>query len=255
MVPLMYNFVLAFLVLGVFFLVYLRKKDPSIVDVAFTVSLIAMSFCSYYLIDEKTSATHLFLFMSSLWGLRLFVLLVLRYRHGQKDLRYDLLKKSFKENQTKKFFFFFLFQAIASFFLSINFIVAYNYQLKTGALQIISFVLFLVFLSLEILADYQMFQFRKVHHGKQGVMNKGLWKYSRHPNYFFEIMVWCSLALFSSTTFPAIFSWTAVVMLLFFILKVTGIPVTEELLLQTKGKAYQSYQKTTSVFFPWFSKS
>lgn len=255
MVPLIYNLLIAIAVLGTFFLIYLRKQDPSIIDVAFTLSLILMSFSSYYLIDEKTLASHVFLLMSTLWGARLAILLVRRYQTGQTDMRYDLLKLSYKDDQTRRFFYFFFFQALVAFFLSINFVVAYHFQLTFGKLQMLAAILFAIFLVLEILADYQMFQYRKTHHGKSGVLRQGLWKYSRHPNYFFEVLVWCSFALYSSTGLVSIFSWLAVGILTYFILKVTGIPATEELLLKTKGEAYKQYQKTTSAFFPWFPKS
>lgn len=255
MVPLIYNLIISILVMGGFFGIYLKKKDPSIVDVAFTISLIGMSLSSYFLIDEKTPATHLFLFMSFMWGIRLLVLLIARYSKGQRDLRYDMLKASFSDKETKKFFLFFVFQAIAAFFLSLNFIVAYNYQLEIGALQLLSFLLFIVFLSLEITADLQMFRYRISHHGKPGVLKTGLWKYSRHPNYFFEILVWSSFALFSSSGIHALLAWFSVGLLLFFILRVTGIPATEELLMKTKGEAYREYQRTTSKFFLWFPKS
>jgi steroid 5-alpha reductase family enzyme len=251
----MYNLVIAIAVLSIFFLVFLKNRDPSIVDVAFTISLILMSISSYTLIDEKTAASHLFLVMSIIWGVRLAVLLVQRYRYGQKDLRYDSLKLSFSDKQTQKFFLFFLFQGVAAFLLSINFIVAYHYQYTVGLWQVVAFVLFLVFLGMEVWADYQMFQYRKSHHGKPGVLKEGLWRYSRHPNYFFEVLVWCTFALFSSSGWHAIFGWAAVALLLFFILKVTGIPATEELLVKTKGDAYRQYQRTTSAFFPWFPKS
>ena len=255
MVPVIYNLIIAIVVLGIFYLVYLKQKDPSIVDVAFTVSLILMSISSYVLIGDKTLSTHLFLFMTFIWGARLAVLLIARYRGGQRDMRYDAMKKSFAKEEKKRFFIFFSAQAIAAFLLSLNFVVAYNFQLELTGLQIFSFFLFLVFLGLEIFSDYQMFEYRKTHHGKGGVFKGGLWKYSRHPNYFFEVLVWCTFALFSSSGFHAIIGWSAVALMTYFILKITGIPATEELLVKNKGDEYREYQRTTSKFFPWFPKS
>ena len=248
------NLLIAILVLGTFFVVYLKRQDPSIVDVAWTLSLTLMSMASFYLVEEKTISSFVFLLMTLIWGARLIVLLMMRYKKGQKDMRYDQLKISFSDAQTKKFFLFFSFQAAAAFLMSSSFIIAY--QIKTlTKLQSLAFILFLIFISLEILADYQMFVFRKTHHGRPGVMRSGLWRYSRHPNYFFEILVWCTFALFGSSSLVAIVSWAVVLMLLYFILNVTGIPATEEHLLKIKGEAYKNYQATTSKFFPWFPKS
>ncbi len=247
------NLLIACIVLGGFFIFYLKRQDPSIVDVAWTLSLMLMSINCFIKVKEKTVSSWIFLLMTLIWGSRLILLLLMRYKKGLKDLRYESLKLSFSNVQVKKFFFFFLFQAVAAFLMSFSFLVAYHIK-QFGLLQWIAFISFLIFISLEILSDYQMFLFRQIHHGKPGVMKKGLWRYSRHPNYFFEVLVWCSFALFSSLSLAAIISWAVVIMLLYFILNVTGIPATEELLLKTKGDAYRHYQATTSKFFPWFPK-
>ncbi len=251
---LIYNLLLAFVIMGGFYLVYLNKQDPSIVDVAFTLSLVFISLLNYWHLEKKTAASHLFLLMTMLWGLRLFLLLLFRYWKGQRDLRYDLLKKTFSIEQKKKFFLFFLFQAIAVFFLSVSFVIAYQYQTNLERFQWLAFSCFVLFFSLELLADYQMFMYRLQHHGKPGVCQEGLWRYSRHPNYFFEVLIWYCFALFASSTGYAVFSWMSAALLTYFILYVTGIPVTEALLIQTKGEAYKEYQRKTSKFFPKWPK-
>lgn len=254
MMPLVINLIIAMGVMGFFYALYCFKNDPSIVDVAFTLSLMSMSVATYGFLSEKTSASHLFLLMTLLWGSRLSILLIARYQNGQKDLRYQELKKSFSSNEKKKFFLFFAAQAAAAYVLSLNFVVAYHTQSAVHQLQLIAFLLFILFLSLEILADYQMFQHRQKGATHRGVFRQGLWKYSRHPNYFFEVLVWCTFALFASTTGFALISWAAVAVLLISILKITGIPALEELMCKNYGDEYRNYQKTTSAFIPWFVK-
>jgi len=252
--PLMINLIIAIGVMGFFYALYCFKNDPSIVDVAFTFTLMFMSVATYVLLAEKTLASHLFLLMTLLWGSRLSILLIARYQKGQKDLRYQELKKSFSRDEKKKFFLFFAAQAGAAYLLSFNFVVAYSTQLTFQKLQLVAFLLFILFLSLEILADYQMFQHRQLSGPHRKVFRQGLWKYSRHPNYFFEVLVWCTFALFASSTPFALISWLAVVVMTISILKITGIPALEELMVKNHGDEYRNYQHTTSAFLPWFPK-
>ena len=83
-------------------------------------------------------------------------------------------------------------------------------------------------------------------------MNMGLWRYSRHPNYFFESLVWWG---FFIAALDSPYGWLTVIcplLMLHILLNVTGIPLTEKHSLETRGEAYRQYQRTTSRFIPWF---
>ena len=100
----------------------------------------------------------------------------------------------------------------------------------------------------------QLKQFKANPANKGRVCQAGLWNFSRHPNYFFEWLVWVAFFLFA---LGSPWGWVTIycpALMLFFLLKVTGIPMTEELAVKTKGDAYREYQRTTSVFVPWFKK-
>ena len=89
---------------------------------------------------------------------------------------------------------------------------------------------------------------------KGRVCEAGLWHYSRHPNYFFEWLIWVAYFVFALAS-P--WGWAAVIgpaSILFLLLRVTGIPLTEEQSLRSKGDAYRRYQQTTSAFVPCFPK-
>ena len=107
----------------------------------------------------------------------------------------------------------------------------------------------------EAIADRQMQRFKAdpAHRGE--VCQAGLWFYSRHPNYFFESMVWWGFFL---AALGSPYGWISVLcplFILYFLLKVTGIPLTEEYAVKSKGDAYREYQRTTSAFVPWFKKT
>lgn len=107
----------------------------------------------------------------------------------------------------------------------------------------------------EWLADRQLARFRGDPANKGRTCRRGLWRYSRHPNYFFEWLLWCSYVPLSAGS-PRL--WLALLgpaLLLFLLLKVSGIPPTEEQALASRGDDYRDYQRATSAFLPWFPKT
>ena len=107
----------------------------------------------------------------------------------------------------------------------------------------------------ESIADRQLDNFRNNPSNKGQVCKDGLWYYSRHPNYFFEWLHWWTYVLFAITYPLGWLSILAPALMLFFILKVTGIPPTEKQALKSRGERYREYQRTTNAFFPWFPKT
>jgi steroid 5-alpha reductase family enzyme len=102
----------------------------------------------------------------------------------------------------------------------------------------------------EATADAQLKRFKSKPENKGKVCNVGLWSYSRHPNYFFEWMIWVSYFIFACAS-P--WGWISIVcpaIILLLLFKVTGIPLTEEQSIRSRGDAYREYQRTTSVFVP-----
>jgi steroid 5-alpha reductase family enzyme len=114
--------------------------------------------------------------------------------------------------------------------------------------------LFIVALSGESAADAQLAAFKRDPANHGGVCDAGLWRYSRHPNYFFEWLIWIAYALFA---LPAPHGWIALampVLMLHFLINVTGLKATEEQALRSKGERYRLYQARTSGFIPWLPK-
>jgi steroid 5-alpha reductase family enzyme len=107
----------------------------------------------------------------------------------------------------------------------------------------------------ESIVDAQLAAFRREPANRGHVCERGLWNYSRHPNYFFEWLVWVAWAIYAAAS-P--FGWLALIcplVMLFFLFRVTGIPATEAQALRSRGQEYARYQRTTSAFVPWFKKS
>jgi len=121
-------------------------------------------------------------------------------------------------------------------------------------LEIAGAILWLVAFGGEALADAQLAAFKRDPANQGAVCSRGLWHYSRHPNYFFEWLIWVAYFVFALAS-PL--GWIAAIgplSILFLLLRVTGIPLTEEQAIRSKGAAYRRYQATTSAFIPWFPK-
>ena len=104
----------------------------------------------------------------------------------------------------------------------------------------------------ESAADRQLEAFRRDPANRGKTCRVGLWRVSRHPNYFFEWLVWVAYFVFALAS-P--WGWVTIycpALMLFFLFRVTGIPATEAQALKSRGEDYRQYQRTTSAFFPWF---
>jgi steroid 5-alpha reductase family enzyme len=106
----------------------------------------------------------------------------------------------------------------------------------------------------EAAADAQLSKFKSDASNKGHTCQAGLWRYSRHPNYFFEWLIWMAYALFAFASPGGSFGLISPALILFFLLRVTGIPATEAQALRSRGDEYRRYQQTTSAFVPWFPK-
>lgn len=153
------------------------------------------------------------------------------------------------------FFGFFQLQAVLIGVLSIPIALACaNPAPGIGVFEVAGVVLWLLAIGGESIADMQLALFKAQPLAKGRVCDIGLWKYSRHPNYFFEWMVWIAYFVFA---LGSPWSWVGLaspLLMLYFLTCVTGIPPSEARSLATRGDAYRAYQRRTSPFIPWIPK-
>ena len=246
----------AVLIMFVLWLIQLRTRNAGVVDAGWAGSLGAAAIFAAATGAGDPERRWLIGVMGGLWGLRLAAHLLKDRIIGEpEEGRYQKLREDWKDNANRNLLIFFEMQALLVVVLSAPFILA-SAPGPTGlaAAAIGGAALFLIGLVGESIADRQLHRFKRDPANKGRVCNVGLWRYSRHPNYFFEWLIWCAFAL---VALPSPWGWTALsapALMLFFILKVTGIPPTEARALLSRGDAYREYQRTTSVFVPWFPK-
>ncbi len=198
----------------------------------------------------------LFASVGTAWSLRLGLYILIRvWRHlPDEDRRYRTLRETW--GGPAGFLAFFELQALIAVIFSLPFLLAaVNDRPRLGALELVGLTVALVSLIGEATADWQAQRFKRAAKAPGAVLDVGLWRYSRHPNYFFESMVWWGFFI-AALDSPG--GWITVVcplLMLYLLLQVTGIPLTEKHSLESRGDAYREYQRTTSRFIPWFPKS
>jgi steroid 5-alpha reductase family enzyme len=191
-----------------------------------------------------------FTVLGVVWSLRLGTHIFLRvlHHHPQEDPRYEGLRKSWPG--TFKFLLFHELQAFIVVVFSLPFLLAAWRQMPLQPLDFIGLAIVVLALLGESLADRQLHRFKADPANKGRVCDTGLWRYSRHPNYFFEWLVWVGFALASLGTPYGWITLLCPLLMYHFLTKVTGIPITEEYSLKSKPDAYRAYQRRTNAFFP-----
>ena len=246
---------LASLLMIVVWVIAVRIGNAGIVDIAWALGFAPLALLYRIFGDGDPMRQNLITLMTVVWSLRLGFHLWKRVmgHHPEEDGRYRELRRAVSGHENFFFFWFFQAQALLLAVLSIPVLLAnFDTRVQLGFSDFLGFSVWLIALFGESLADRQLDAFKAVPSNRGKVCESGLWNYSRHPNYFFEWLIWVAFFLFA---FPAPWGWTTVfapALMLFFLLRVTGIPYTEEQSLRSRGEAYRQYQKSTSAFVPWF---
>ena len=245
---------------GAFALLYCvarRMNNYGIVDIAWSYAFGALATFYALLGPGWPVRRALIATLAVMWSLRLGTHLFIRVmgHHPVEDGRYVQLRKDWMANFAAKMFGFFQMQAASVVLLGVAFLVAcLNPTPALHSLEIAGAALWLIAISGEALADLQLAAYKRDAGRKGRVCDVGLWRYSRHPNYFFEWMIWVSYFVFALASPWGGLAIVGPASILFLLIRVTGIPMTEEQSLRSRGDAYRRYQQTTSAFVPWFPK-
>ena len=186
-----------------------------------------------------------------IWALRLGSFLFLRVKQDGKDNRFTVMKTQFHWYiMTWTIGGLWVFLTMAAGLAAIT----SNVNIPLGGMAYLGLALWIFGFSIEVIADRQKRNFKKQQDKDKEFITSGLWAWSRHPNYFFELFHWFAYVImaiglqnFWITLIPAI-------SMFFFITRFTGIKYTEIQSLKSRGEDYRDYQKTTNMLIPWFPK-
>ncbi len=231
------------------FVVSLIKKRNDVADVAWGLGYIVL--CLYYFLStEISSRSLLVLSLIIIWGVRLFVHIYKRNRKKTEDFRYQRWRAQWgKFFYLRSYFQVYLFQG---FFLllviSPALIVSSQSQPPLNPLDYLGVFLWILGFFFETVGDWQLSQFLKNPDRKERVMKIGLWKYTRHPNYFGEVTMWWAIFLITLNSPLGLWGIISPLIITFLILFVSGVPLLEKK--YSGDPEFEEYKKKTSKFIP-----
>jgi steroid 5-alpha reductase family enzyme len=238
-------------------LIHLRTGNAAIVDAGWAGGLALLGVLYALLGGGFWLRSALIGAMSAIWGLRLAIyLLTTRIIGHPEEGRYQEMRRQWKTNIPLKFLLFYEFQALLCVVLAVPFLMAArNPSPRLSLLEGAAVALWILAMIGEAAADAQLNKFKSDPSNKGRTCQVGLWHYSRHPNYFFEWLIWVAFALFALASPHGFWGLLSPALILYFVLCVTGIPATEAQAIRTRGEEYRRYRRTTSAFVPWFPKA
>ncbi len=248
--------VVFFLMSGLWFIGKIIR-NYAIVDMGWGLCISTIAIVYFILGDAFAVRKAIFAFMAAVWGWRLsYFIFTTRVMAGHEDPRYAAFRKDYGDKVDRKFFTnVFQFQGILGLVLSLPFLFpALNPSIQTYPLEIFGLVIFTIGILGESIADFQLSEFKTNPSNQGKVCDTGLWKYSRHPNYFFEWLIWVSFGLVSLASPWGWIGLLSPLVMYILLTQVTGIPLNEIGQLKSKGNLYEVYRRKTSSFFPWFPK-
>ncbi|MCW8900066.1 MAG: DUF1295 domain-containing protein [Gammaproteobacteria bacterium] len=245
--------VVVILLVAIFaWLLSLFLKDVSIVDSAWSLMFLASAIYYYLSLELINLKENIFFILVVLWALRLATHLTWRNWGEPEDRRYQDIRKKYSPNfGVKSLFIIFVFQAILAAVISLPIVSVLGIKSEPVNLGIIEYAAILIWLAgftYESVADWQLAKFKSDNSNQNKVMNTGLWRNSRHPNYFGEFLIWWGFYLYAFSSGP----WWIIVsplLISWLLLKFSGVVMLEETIVKRRPD-YQEYIDKTNAFFP-----
>lgn len=253
----LYSLIACNLIMALVWVWSYRIKNSGVVDIFWSYNFPVIAIVLWAFAPGFQPRKQLICGMVILAGIRLGTHLATRVlKHlREEEPRYAHIRKEWGANAEPKMFGFFQMQGISNVLLAIPFFIsAMNTDPHISPLEYAGLLLWAISVIGEAVADKQLSNFKKDPANNGKVCDTGLWHYSRHPNYFFEWLMWVSYFVFALASPYGYLAVISPAIILYLLLKVTGIPTTEQQSLRSKPEAYKRYQATTSVFLPWFKK-
>ena len=233
-------------------LLQIRTKNASTVDVVWGLIVGAGSVVYAVFGNAPEQVRWVIGGLSSLWALRLSGYLALRNIGKPEERRYAELRRDWGRQTNIRMLIFFLFQAAIAWLIALSFIpIAFRPDPVDGLWLGLGLIIGLSGILGEGLADAQLARFLKDPANRGKVCDRGLWHYSRHPNYFFDCLHWLAYPCLAVGAPHAWASWIGVIVISFLLLKVSGIPTVEQKAAQAQREGYADYVARTHAFFPW----
>lgn len=235
--------------MGLMWVWYLASGNPGVVDVGWVLG-IWLGYLIYFIKSPRQDVFHIIiLILASVWMLRLGgFLFITRILPSHIDPRYLDVKNAFNTNEALSFFFNYQLQAVLLLPIALSGYYIFQNKIPMNIVTILGLALIVTGILGEAFADQQLYHAKQA--GFSGVYQDKLWAYSRHPNYFFEIITWLGfgiIGMVTSSTFMALVAPAA----LYLIMTYLTIPITERNSLKKRPEAYKHYMNNVPQLWPW----
>lgn len=236
------------------FIIAQAIKNNSIVDIGWGLGFIATALALLFTKGQFNNYNFVFVSMILIWGLRLALHIFLRARGKGEDFRYAQWRKEWGKNAAVKAFFkVFVLQGIIMLIVALPIIIVFSSaKNQLNIFSLIGFLIFAFGFLFESIADFQLYCFKKNPKNKGKIITSGLWKYTRHPNYFGEAVLWWGIAIFTIGAENYIISFIGPIVINLLLVFVSGVPLLEKK--YTGNIEWEEYKKITPAFVPVFGK-
>lgn len=240
--------VLIYMTIWFIFSVYARRND--VADVAWGLGFVFVSLSALFLTNNFSLSGLLTVLLVTIWGIRLFKHIASRNMHHDEDKRYTDMKKTWgKMVLIRSYIQVFLIQGFMLLLVSsVAVISILNGNNNINVALIIGLVIWIVGFIFESLGDWQLKKFLANPKKDTSIMKTGLWKYTRHPNYFGEVTMWWGICVIANSNIFTIYTLIGPITISILILFVSGIPMTEKMF--TDRPEWNDYKNKTSIFLP-----
>jgi len=240
----------------IFFIIAQVKKNNGLADMAWGLGFVVVAVTSLIYAGTYTIPALVITGLVMIWGFRLFFFIGLRNWSKPEDFRYVNMRNKWKTNiPLKAFIFVFMFQGLLLYVISmpIQLVNLSGNDLSNNnsyIVLILGVFLWLFGFYFEAVGDQQLKNFKKDPKNKGKIMQTGLWKYTRHPNYFGESVMWWAIWVVSLSGFAisSLFGIIGPFVITFLLLFVSGVPLLEKK--YKDNVLFQEYAKKTSIFIP-----
>jgi steroid 5-alpha reductase family enzyme len=232
----------------------LVKRDVSIIDIFWGLGFVLTGWI--YFLATEVHATRGFLVVGlvTLWGLRLSLHILWRSRGKGEDYRYrEMRERNPKTFPVRSLFTVFWLQALLLWAISTPLYQAQRHPEPASLppLDVLGIALFVLGFVFEAGGDWQLARFKRDPANQGKVMDRGFWRYTRHPNYFGDAVVWWGFFCFAVASPGGWWTVYSPILMTLLLMRVSGVTLLEKRLEQTKP-AYRDYAERTNAFFPWF---
>ena len=240
----------------VIFIIALSIKDNSIVDIAWGIGFIVIAILTRVLGREPSSVSTAVMLLVTIWGIRLALHIAIRKRGEGEDFRYAKWRQDWgRWFVIRSFFQVFLLQGLLMLIIALPIIhVNAGSGNSLGFAGISGIVVWIVGFLFETVGDLQLSKFKSDPANKGRVMETGLWRYTRHPNYFGESLIWWGIFLLALGTPGGLKAIISPILITFLLLRVSGVTMLEKALADRRP-GYREYAQRRSAFIPWFPKA